>query len=68
MNATGRATVAQAKARKAKSDAIALRETEKIINASLELMDELPYSSEAYGYAEQIRELAGKIEDYVRGE
>lgn len=53
---------------KAKSDTTVLRETEKIINAALEIMDELPYESEGHSHAERIRELAGKLEDYVRGE
>lgn len=57
-----------ARKRKEKSDTAVLGHVEKIIGAALEIMDELPYQSEGYAHAEQIRELAGKLEDYIRGE
>ena len=57
-----------AKKQKERSDTVVLRETEKIIDASLAIMDELPYDSEGHAFAEQIRELADKLEGYVRGE
>jgi len=59
---------ASAKKRQAKSDAAVLRHVEDIICAALEIMDELPYESEGHAHAEQIRELAGKLESYVHGE
>lgn len=38
-------------------------EVEKIINASLCIMDYVQYNSEVYEWASEIRELASKIED-----
>lgn len=57
-----------AKAQVKKSHKFVLGETEKIIDAALAIMDELPYSSDGYVFAEQIRELADKIDDYVNGQ
>lgn len=50
--------------RKAKAAKV-LAENDKIINASLLIMDQVDSDSDVYTWAEQIRDLADKIEDWA---